>query len=199
MAACPQCGSAADVHAISELAALAQLQLGQSPLDSPAGPAAPQQGYLAEPQAGPVPGYLQEPTAGALPGAGPGGALGGMLAGRGGFRRTVADSTADDSIEGAIADVALGAAASFIGRAIRKRVEKAMTERVLPAVTAAAAGQQAVLQQQIAIAQRYPGIRACLADHVIFLDGGSRVLPMPNLGTLTMEQADALVAQLQQG
>jgi len=30
--------------------------------------------------------------------------------------------------------------------------------------------------------------------------GGSRVLPMPNLGkTLTVEQADALVAQLRNG
>jgi hypothetical protein len=31
----------------------------------------------------------------------------------------------------------------------------------------------------------------------VFLAGGSRVLPMPNRSTITVDQADALVAQLQ--
>jgi hypothetical protein len=59
------------------------------------------------------------------------------------------------------------------------------------------AKQQDTLQQQVAIAERHPGLRACLTDSVIFLAGGDRVLPMPNLSTITVEQADALVAQLQ--
>jgi hypothetical protein len=31
---------------------------------------------------------------------------------------------------------------------------------------------------------------------VIFMAGGTRVAPLPNLGALTVEQADALVAAL---
>ena len=71
-----------------------------------------------------------------------------------------------------------------------------MNERVVPAM---AQGGEVILQKQIAIAERYPAIRACFTDQVIFLDGGSATLPVPNLATLTMEQADVLVARLQEG
>jgi len=56
-----------------------------------------------------------------------------------------------------------------------------------------------MLQTQIAIAERHPDLCACLNDQVIFLTGGSRTLPMPNLGTVTVEQADAMVARLRDG
>ena len=74
-----------------------------------------------------------------------------------------------------------------------RRVQQAYTERAGPAMSAQ---QEAMLAQQVAIAARHPDVRACLTDHVIFLAGGDRVLPMPRLDTLTAEQADALVAQL---
>ena len=74
-----------------------------------------------------------------------------------------------------------------------RRVQQAYTEQVAPAM---AARQDAVLREQVAIAERHPDVRACLTDNVIFLAGGDRVLPMPRLDTLTAEQADALVAQL---
>lgn len=178
MPPCPRCGSADAVHAISELAAMASNQLGQA-----------QQGYQGQPQAGPLPGWAQEPQAGPPPGSSWQG-RGGVFRG-GGFD----DNPIADGIEGAIADVAMGAAARFIGRAVSRRVQRTMSERVMPAV---AANRETMLRQQIAIAERYPGIRACLTDKVIFLEGGSQVAPMPNLVTLTMQQADALVAQLQQ-
>ena len=93
--------------------------------------------------------------------------------------------------------MALGAAARFIGRAVSRRVQRTMNERVLPAVANRAEQMQ---RTQIAIAERYPDLRACMDDKVIFLAGGSRTLPLPTLGpTLTMEQADALVAQLRAG
>jgi hypothetical protein len=96
-----------------------------------------------------------------------------------------------------IAGAAIGAAAKFIGRRIGRRVQQTMNERVLPTL---AAKQQEMLQTQITIAQRHPDLRACLNDKVIFLAGGQRVLPMPNLaGPLTVEQADAMVAQLRNG
>jgi hypothetical protein len=62
-----------------------------------------------------------------------------------------------------------------------------------------AANRQAMLQQQIAVAERYPDLRACMTDKVVFLAGGAAVAPMPNLATVTLQQADALVAQLRQG
>jgi hypothetical protein len=63
-----------------------------------------------------------------------------------------------------------------------------------------AARRETMLREQITIAERHPDLRACLTDKVIFLAGGSRVLPMPSvIGTLTTQPADALVAQLREG
>jgi len=181
---CPQCGSTAGVHSISELAALAQMQLDKLQGGMPQ-PGAQQQGWNAEPQSGPAPGWAAEPQAG--PPRGSGGWLG---------RTSDYGDSPVDSIDQAIADVALGAAARFIGRAVSKRVQRTVSQRVMPAL---ADRQQAALREQIAIAQQHPDIRACMTDHVVFLAGGSRVLPIPNLGTLTTQQADVIVAQLRQG
>jgi hypothetical protein len=109
-----------------------------------------------------------------------------------------------------VADIAMTAATKFLGRAIGRRVKRAYDERVAPAMAArqeamtgkleAMAGrQEAMLREQIAIAERHPDLRACLTDQVIFLAGGSRVLPMSNITRLTLAQADALVAQLREG
>lgn len=191
---CPQCGSTAAVHSIGELAALAQMQLDKLPGNAPQ-PGAPQQGWNAEPRTGPVPGWAAEPQAGPPPGSG-GWRGSGSRTGR--TRDYYGDSPVD-AIEGAVADVALGAAARFIGRAVAKRVQQTMNDRVMPAMNQALAQRQALLREQIAIAQQHPDVRACMTDNVVFLAGGSRVLPMPNLGTLTAQQADTLVAQLRQG
>jgi hypothetical protein len=87
-------------------------------------------------------------------------------------------------------------AAKFIGRRIGRRAQRAAADRVPPAVPAK---NQEVLRTQIAIADKYPELRACLGDSVIFLAGGYRVLPMPDLSALTMQQADDLVATLRAG
>lgn len=187
IAACPRCGRSADVHAISELADLARLQLGQVQPASPTGPAQSQPGYLAEPQAGPLP----DPGAATRRPARPSRNLDTDLG------ASVGDSVGD-VIGGAVAGAAISAAAGLIGRAIRKRAEKALTERVMPAVASLAADRQSALQQQIAIAERYPALRACLADQVVFLDGGSATVPLPDLATLTMQQADSIVSQLRE-
>jgi len=102
-------------------------------------------------------------------------------------------SDALDAIGEDIAGAAMGAAARFIGRKIGRKVQ----DRLEQAMSTVAAKQQDTLQQQIAIAERHPGLRACLNDSVVFLAGGSATVPMPNLSTITVEQADALVAQLQ--
>jgi hypothetical protein len=192
---CPQCGSTANVHSIGELAALAQMQLDKMQGVTPQ--AGAQQGWNAEPQSGPVPGWAAEPQAGPPPGSGGWAGRGGGS--WGGRTRDYYYDNPVDSVDQAIADVALGAAARFIGRAVAKKVQQTMNDRVMPAMGQAMAQRQDLLRQQIAIAQQHPDIRACMTDHVIFLAGGSRVLPMPNLATINTQQADALVTQLRQG
>jgi hypothetical protein len=93
----------------------------------------------------------------------------------------------------------LDATMGFIGRAIGRRVKRVLTERVAPAM---ATRQQEILREQIAIAERHPDLRACLNDQVIFLAGGSRVLPLASISIshgITLEQADTVVAQLRDG
>jgi hypothetical protein len=194
---CPQCGNTDAVHSIQELAALARAQVGQQ------GPAGPQPGMPAQPQPGTPaqPGWAAEPQAGwaAEPQAGP-------LPGPGGRRSSYQPrsySSGDtsvgdlgDDITGAVLGAAAGAAAKFLGRQIGRRMQDRLTQQVLPAM---AAKKQTMLQTQIAIADRHPDLCACLNDQVIFLPGGSRTLPMPNLNTVTVEQADAMVATLRDG
>jgi len=96
-----------------------------------------------------------------------------------------------------VAGAVMDAAASFLSGAIGRRVKRAYEERVVP--TMAARG-EAMMQEQMAIAERYPDLRACLNDKVIFLAGGRRVVPMSSLrGGITLEAADAVVAQLREG
>ena len=103
---------------------------------------------------------------------------------------------------GAVADVAFG----FAGRAIGRGVKKVVNEQVKPAMQAQAAQAQAAkAEQQFAQAQadqdaivaRYPELRACMKDQVVFLDGGSRTVPISEIPMpVTPPQADAVVAQL---
>jgi hypothetical protein len=101
-------------------------------------------------------------------------------------------SDALDAIGEDIAGAAMGAAARFIGRKIGRKVQ----DRLEQAMSTVNAKQQDTLRQQIAIAERHPELRACLNDSVVFLAGGTRTQPLPNLNTITVEQSDALVASL---
>jgi hypothetical protein len=106
------------------------------------------------------------------------------------------DNLADD-IGGAV----LGAAFGFAGRAIGKRMKKAFEEKVIPAMEARMAQAQQQSGQskaaEAAIVERYPELRGCLKDQVVFLDGGYRTVPVSELKMpITVEQADAVVARL---
>ena len=206
---CPQCGSSAAVHSIQELAALARMRLGDqgTPAAPPPGAAAPQPGWAAEPQPmGQQPGWAAEPKPmGPQPGQ-PGGPQPGWAAqpkpmgGGGGWSGSsgMSGSSPSDALSSLgddLAGAAMGAVAGFLGRKIGRRVQ----DRLEQAMSAAAGKQQDVLRQQIAIAERHPELRACLTDSVVFLAGGSRIQPMPNLSTITVEQSDALVTALRGG
>ena len=182
-AVCPQCGSTSAVHSIEELAALARARLGQQP--GPSAPAAqPQLGWAAEPQAGPLPGPGGQPGSYRRPSY------------SSGDSGTFDTGSVTDDLAGAVLGAATGAAAKFIGRAISRRMQDRLNQQVVPAM---AAKQEEMLRTQIAIAERHPDLCACLNDQVVFLTGGSRALPLPNLTTVTVEQADALVARLRDG
>ena len=80
-------------------------------------------------------------------------------------------------------------------------MKKAYDEKIAPAMEARAAqAQQQWRSPQAdrdAIVQRYPELRGCLADQVIFLDGGYKTMPMSELTLpITLAQADAVVTRL---
>jgi hypothetical protein len=102
-----------------------------------------------------------------------------------------------DEIGAAIATVALG----FAGRAIGKRLKRAFQEKVVPAMEARASQAQQQWEQtkaeQDAIVERYPELRGCTKDQVVFLDGGYRTAPVSELTMpVTLAQADEVVARL---
>jgi len=111
-----------------------------------------------------------------------------------------------------VTGLVMDAATKFVGRAISRRLKRAFDERVVPAMAArqeqmasrqeGVARQEGILREQIAIAERYPDLRACLSDQVVFLAGGSRVVSVPisNLTSgFSLAQADAMVGQLRNG
>jgi hypothetical protein len=102
-----------------------------------------------------------------------------------------------DDIGAAVLAIGLG----FAGRAIGKRVKRAFQEKVVPAMEAKAAQAQQQWEQsqaeQEAIVARYPELRGCLTDQVVFLDGGYRTVPVSELKMpITLAQADDVVSRL---
>jgi membrane protease subunit (stomatin/prohibitin family) len=102
-----------------------------------------------------------------------------------------------DDIGGAV----LGAALGFAGRAIGRRMKKAFEERVIPAMEAKATQAQQQFEQskaeQEAIVARYPELRGCTKDQVVFVEGGMRTVPLSEIKVpVTLAQADSIVARL---
>jgi hypothetical protein len=96
----------------------------------------------------------------------------------------------------------IGAALGFAGRAVGKSVKKHAKEQ---AQAKAARAQAAKAEQQFAQAQadqdaivaRYPLLRTCTKDQVVFLDGGYRYVPISEMPVaVTLPEADAMVERL---
>jgi hypothetical protein len=103
-----------------------------------------------------------------------------------GWGDTGSDVSLGDSIGEAVVDAAMG----FLGRTIGRRVRRTLEERVVPAM---AVRQQEMTRQRMAIAERHPDLRFCLNDKVVFLAGGTRVLPLTSaMQVTTVEQSDAI-------
>lgn len=125
-----------------------------------------------------------------------------------------------------IADAVAGLAGNMMARKIGKRMRRAYEERIGPAMQARANRSQRDWGQgdwgqggpgqgdwgqgdssqgewdqsasdEAAIVQRYPELRGCLRDQVLFLPGGTEVVPLSDIRLpVTLDQADALVARL---
>jgi len=82
-------------------------------------------------------------------------------------------------------------------RAIGKRWLRSSNKRIESAVQAQAQEAQQAQDDQIAIVERYPDLRGCLRDFVLFLPGGTSAVPISDLRMpVTLAQADALMARL---
>ncbi|HXT90512.1 MAG TPA: hypothetical protein VN714_14765 [Trebonia sp.] len=120
--------------------------------------------------------------------------------GRSGNQRRNDFDIGDNPLED-IGGAVFGAALGFAGRAIGRRMKKAFEEKVIPAMEAKAAQAQQQWDQsraeQDAIVARYPDLRGCTTDEVIFLDGGTRTVPVSEIKMpVTVAQAEAIVARL---
>jgi hypothetical protein len=106
------------------------------------------------------------------------------------------DSVGDD-IGAALVVTAFG----FAGRALAKRMKRVYDANLAPAMEAKAAQWQQQWErskaEQDQIVARYPELRGCMKDEVVFLDGGYKTVPVKELKvTVTLAQADAVVARL---
>jgi len=100
-----------------------------------------------------------------------------------------------------IADVVLASASRLIGKGIRKRLRRNYEERVAPTLDAkmkqARRESEQSNREQVTIVERYPDLRGCLADEVVFMAGGTAVVPLADVPIpITLAQADVIVNRL---
>lgn len=106
-----------------------------------------------------------------------------------------------DSVAVDLGAAVLVTALGFAGRALAKRMKRAYDEKVAPAMETKAAQWQQQWEQSKAdqdqIVARYPELRGCMKDQVVFLDGGYKTVPVKELKMpVTLAQADDVVARL---
>jgi hypothetical protein len=152
----------------------------------------PQQGPMYDPQQGPMYGPQQGPQQGPMYGPPPGRRQRGFF--NAGFDP---DFGPDEDLGSA----AVGMAAAMISRAIGKRVRRSFEQRIGPALDARLAQAMAQQQQsrldQAEIVARYPELRGCLRDEVVFLADQGQVVPISEIPMpITLAGADALVNRL---
>lgn len=198
-AVCPQCGSSAEVRTVAELFDMLNGMQDQAMQQ------APQAG-----QQGPYPG-----PGGPGGQGGPDGFGGQGYTYSGGYsdynqpgqpnqyrsRPSYDDGSSAGDIGQDIANAVLGGAGRLLGRAIAKKAQKAFQDRVVPAMQARAAQAQQQMQQsrndQAAIVAKYPDLRGCLHDQVVFLAGGVNTVPISQIPMpVTLASADLLVGRL---
>jgi len=191
---CPQCGSSADVRTARELFDMmngAREQAFQriSQFRQPGAAPGQWQGAAGSPDDDDYDHYNVEGSDRQL--------RGNRGWNQGKRRRDFDGDNLVDDLGGAV----LGAALGFAGRSIGRRMKKAFEEKVMPAMEAKAAQAQQQFEQskaeQDAIVARYPELRGCTKDQVVFLDGSLRTVPISEIKMpVTLAQADSIVTRL---
>jgi hypothetical protein len=205
---CPRCGSSAEVRTVRELFDMLngmQDTAMQRNQRMPMGGQRTQQMPMDGPGLGPSLGPDGQEWVGGRPAPGDPEWVGGRPAptdpewagGRPAPARSYSSGNDSDPAQD-IADAVMGITTRFIGRAIGKRMRRTFGDRVVPAMEARVQQmRQDSAQDQAAIVERYPDLRGCLHDLVIFLAGGSRTVPISEIQMpVTLAQADSLVARL---
>jgi hypothetical protein len=100
-----------------------------------------------------------------------------------------------------IVDVVVASASRFIGNRLRKRLRRNYEEKVAPTLDAkmqqAKHDSEHLNTEQVAIVERYPDLRGCLTDQVVFLAGRTAVVPLADVPIpITLAQADVIVNRL---
>jgi len=117
------------------------------------------------------------------------------------LRRDRARAGGFDEAGGDITSAAISMAMEFAARAVGRQMKRGFQQRVVPAMQDKAAQVHQQWEEskaeQDAIVARYPELRGCVKDWVIFLDGGRRAVPIAELKMpVTLARADVVVAKL---
>ena len=105
---------------------------------------------------------------------------------------TLGDDQGDSGLPGqGLADIGAAVAAEVLRRTVGRALKKHYQERVAPQLQRR---EDELRRRQLERAQRYPDLRYCADDRVLFLTGYTRTLPHEQF--LITDQPDAAVAGL---
>jgi hypothetical protein len=90
-------------------------------------------------------------------------------------------------------DFIVAASAHVLRQTVGRRMKRYYQERLLPE---ADKNRTARHRQQLELAERYPDLRICISDQVIFVAGGSRAIPLNRLRRRRPADLDAAIGAL---
>lgn len=90
-------------------------------------------------------------------------------------------------------DFTVAATAHLLRQTAGRRLKQYYRERLLPE---AGKGREARRRQQLQLAERYPDLRVCISDQMIFVAGGSRAVPFDRLARNRPADLDAAINAL---
>jgi len=105
---------------------------------------------------------------------------------------TLGDDPGDGGLLGqGLAEIGIAVAAEVLRRTVGRALRRRYQDRVVPRIQQR---HQELRRRQMELAERYPQLRYCPTDRVLFLPGYTRTLPLDRF--LAADQPDAAVAVL---
>ncbi len=96
-----------------------------------------------------------------------------------------------------LADAVLATTTRFVGRALRKRAKQRASKGLDAMSEHAQNEREQVKIEQAAIIERYPDLRGCLKDQILFLSDGNQAMPIGDISMpITLKQVDEIVHKL---